>query len=107
MNEKQVIFVLDALAQETRLRIVRFLVSRGPNGARAGEIAAALDAASSRMSFHLSTLEQAGVVTAERVSRSIIYRIDYQHLGGAIGFLLNDCCARDPQIRACCMDGRC
>ena len=38
MNEDQVIEALGALAQETRLRILRFLVTKGSDGASAGEI---------------------------------------------------------------------
>ncbi len=102
MNEAQVISALDALAQETRLKIVRFLVPAGAEGAPAGQISQALDVSSSRLSFHLSALERAGIILSRRVSRNIIYRVDYAHLGGAIGYLLKDCCSNHPDIRACC-----
>ncbi|MEM7042684.1 MAG: metalloregulator ArsR/SmtB family transcription factor [Pseudomonadota bacterium] len=94
--------MLSALSQETRLHVVRYLVQRGAEGASAGEIGDAVDASSSRASFHLSALEQAGVVTSERHSRKIIYRAHIQNLGSLVSFLLNDCCDGHPDILACC-----
>ena len=73
MNESQALAAFSALAQETRLRIVRLLVTAGPDGLPAGAIGDAMDnASSSRMSFHLAQLEQAGLVTSRREGRSII-----------------------------------
>lgn len=103
MEETEAINVLSALSQETRLRIVRHLVSCGDEGASAGEIGKVVDATSSRGSFHLSALENAGVITSERRSRSIIYRAEFDLLGRLISFLLNDCCGAHPDIRACCL----
>ena len=63
MKEKQALAAFAALAQETRLRIVRLLVTAGPEGMSAGAIGEAMDSASSsRMSFPLSQLEQARLV---------------------------------------------
>lgn len=102
MKEATALEALGALSQETRLRIVRYLVRRGDEGASAGEIGRHVKAASSRASFHLSALEQAGVVTSERRSRQIIYRAHFGTLGGLISYLLNDCCGNHPDIRECC-----
>lgn len=102
MDENQALDMLGALSQETRLRAVRYLVQCGPDGASAGEVGAHVAAASSRASFHLSALENAGVVTSERRSRHIIYRADLANLGGLISFLLNDCCDGHPDVLACC-----
>lgn len=103
MKEVQVIEALRALSQQTRLRIVRHLVGRGDEGASAGELAAVVDATSSRASFHLTALERAGVITSERRSRSVIYRARFDRLGHVISYLLNDCCGAHPDIRACCL----
>ena len=64
MDEKQVLDMLGALAQETRLQIVRYLVQRSAEGASAGEIGNQVEATSSRASFHLSALEHAGVISS-------------------------------------------
>ncbi|MCR9135885.1 MAG: metalloregulator ArsR/SmtB family transcription factor [Alphaproteobacteria bacterium] len=102
MNEKQAIPMFGALSQDTRLHIVRFLVERGEDGASAGEIGTMVEASSSRASFHLSALENAGLIASERQSRSIIYRANLENLGGLVSFLLNDCCGGHPDILACC-----
>lgn len=102
MEESQVIAALGSLSQESRLRIVRFLVEQGGPGATAGEIASAMKAAASSMSFHLSKLENAGLIVSERQSRNIIYRANFARLGAVINYLLTDCCKNHPDIRACC-----
>lgn len=102
MNESQVIEAMGALAQETRLRILRFLVTKGSNGASAGEIGVAVEASSSRASFHLSTLANAGLVTAERKSRNIIYRVNFEAMGDMLGYLIKDCCNNHQDVVACC-----
>ena len=106
MNETQVIKALNALAQETRLRIVKHLVACGDAGASAGDIGDSVGASSSRLSFHLSALENAGVVSSERQSRNIIYRADYTQLGNVISHLLEDCCNNHPTVAACCLPGK-
>lgn len=104
MKEDQAIDALNALAQETRLRIIRYLVSCGEDGAAAGDIAGQVDIGASNASFHLSALESAAVITSERQSRKIIYRADFEKLGSLISFMLNDCCGNHPDIRTCCLD---
>lgn len=105
MNESIAVDVLSALSQETRLGIVRYLISRGDEGAAAGEVAAVVGAQGSRASFHLSYLEKANVVSSVRVSRQIIYRANLEKIGETISFLLNDCCGCHPKIMACCVGG--
>ncbi|MFG1477864.1 helix-turn-helix transcriptional regulator [Xanthobacter sp. V4C-4] len=101
MNETQALAVFSALAHETRLRIVRLLVESGPEGQPAGAIGAAMGgASSSRMSFHLNHLEQAGLVRARRDGRSIIYSAVYPTLSALIAFLMQDCCSGNPQVCA-------
>jgi len=104
MKEKQALGMLAALSQETRLRIVRFLVSCGDDGASAGAVGNEVEATSSRASFHLSTLENAGLISSQRFSRNIIYTANFASLGGLISFLLNNCCDNHPDIRRCCLE---
>ncbi|MCO5071284.1 MAG: metalloregulator ArsR/SmtB family transcription factor [Rhizobiaceae bacterium] len=99
MNEKQALSAFSALSQETRLRIVRLLVTAGPHGMSAGVIGDAMDgASSSRMSFHLSHLEQAGLVESRREGRSIIYSAALTTLSGLVEFLMRDCCQGHPEV---------
>ncbi len=102
MKEQIVLEALGALAQEMRLGIVRYLISKGDKGAAAGEIAEAMGAISSKASFHLAALERATLITSERQSRKIIYRANLDALGQVVSFILNDCCGGHPGIRACC-----
>ncbi len=102
MKQAEVLQALSALANATRLEIVRLLVPRGSAGLAAGAIAGALGVSASRLSFHLSALEQAGLLRSRKIGRQVIYRADLAHLGGAIGYLLNDCCAAHPEVHARC-----
>lgn len=102
MKEEHVITALGALAQETRLRILRFLVVAGPSGATAGDVGAHVGASPSRASFHLSALSDAGLITATRASRHVIYYVDFDAMGRLIGYLVRDCCKDDPRVKRCC-----
>jgi DNA-binding transcriptional ArsR family regulator len=93
LNEQQALDGFGAIAQETRLRIVRMLVVAGADGMAAGVIADQLGgAASSRTSFHLSALERAGLVASRREGKSIIYSADFPALSDLVAFLMHDCC---------------
>lgn len=98
MDERQAKTAFAALSQETRLRIVRMLVRAGPDGMAAGAIADAAEVSASNVSFHLKDLEHAGMITARREARSIIYSADYGTLTALIQFLMKDCCAGHPEI---------
>ena len=98
MDEKQALDALGALSQETRLRIVRLLVTAGPDGMAAGAIGDAMGATSSRLSFHLTHLEAAGLVQSRREGRSIRYSAVYEALSGLIAFLMRDCCQGHPEV---------
>ena len=102
MKESQAISIFAALAQETRMQIVRRLVKAGDAGMPSGALAEALGVSAASMSFHLGQLKSAGLVTSSRQSRSIIYKADYRKLGAVIRFLMEDCCNDDPRVRACC-----
>lgn len=100
MNEPEALAAFGALSQQTRLRILRRLVVAGADGLAAGAIATLVDVSPSNLSFHLKELERAGLVAARRMSRSIVYRADYDAIGGLIRFLMEDCCAGRPEICA-------
>ena len=100
MNQRRALASFAALSQETRLRIVRVLVVAGPEGMPAGAIGDALDATSSRLSFHLTHLEHAGLVQSRREGRSIRYTATFEALSGLIAFLMQDCCQGRPEVCA-------
>jgi ArsR family transcriptional regulator, arsenate/arsenite/antimonite-responsive transcriptional repressor len=100
MDEGQALIGFGAMSQETRLRIVRLLVKAGSDGMAAGDIGTAMEVSPSNASFHLKELERAGLVSARRESRSIVYSADYEALTGLIRFLMEDCCSGRPEICA-------
>jgi DNA-binding transcriptional ArsR family regulator len=51
------------------------------------------------LSFHLKELDRAGIITARREARSIIYTVNYDGLRGLIRFLMEDCCAGVAEVR--------
>lgn len=81
MENKSAIAALAALAQSTRLDSFRLLVRHEPDGLPAGEIARLVGVPQNTMSSHLAILSRAGLVRAERQSRSIHYRADLEALG--------------------------
>ena len=62
-----------ALAQATRIEALRLLAERGATGMAAGDLASALGQPPSTLSFHLSALEQAGLVQSTRQGRRVIW----------------------------------
>ena len=98
---------LSALAHETRLAVFRHLVVTGPEGVAAGALATKLKLPPPTLSFHLKHLEQAGLVSARRDSRHIIYSAEYAQMRSLLAFLMEDCCRGRPEIcsldvKACC-----
>lgn len=84
--------MLAGLAQETRLRIFRALVQAGPEGLCVGDIGAALDVAPATLSFHLTHLRHAGLISARRNGRMIFYSADYAAMNALMAYLLENCC---------------
>jgi ArsR family transcriptional regulator, arsenate/arsenite/antimonite-responsive transcriptional repressor len=100
MESENVILALAALAQSTRLDVFRLLVKHEPEGLAAGDIARALAVPQNTMSSHLSVLSRAGLVSAQRFSRSIVYRADLSRFRALVVFMLRDCCDGRPEICA-------
>ena len=90
---------LGALAHQTRLKVFRLLVRKGPNGLPAGEIASRLGVHAATMSHHLGLLERAGLLRSWRVARQVFYAADFEGMRGLIGYLAEDCCAGLPDLQ--------
>jgi len=98
MESLQAILAFGALAQATRLDVFRLLMAHEPAGLAAGEIARHLDVPHNTMSSHLATLARAGLIDAERQSRSIIYRANLDAVRELAEYLVKDCCGGRPEI---------
>ena len=100
MESEDAILALAALAQSTRLDVFRLLAKHEPDGLAAGDIARALAVPQNTMSSHLSVLSRAGLLSAQRFSRSIVYRADLKRFQAVVLFMLRDCCDGRPEICA-------
>lgn len=77
---------------------MRLLGSQGVIGLSAGEITAQLGQAPSTLSFHLSALEQGGLVQATRRGRQIIYAVRFSGLRSLFNYLTETCCGGRPDL---------
>ncbi|MGA0601422.1 ArsR/SmtB family transcription factor [Caulobacter sp. KR2-114] len=100
MDPAAAVVALSALAHEGRLEVFRRLVRAGPQGLPAGEIARATGALPNTLSGNLAILAGAGLVASRRDGRSIIYSAAYGRMAGLLAFLMDDCCAGEPEICA-------
>jgi ArsR family transcriptional regulator len=100
MDSEQAISAFAALAQPTRLDVFRLLMEHEPDGLPAGEVARQMNVPHNTMSTHLAILTRAGLIEAERQSRSIIYRARLDAVRALTGFLVKDCCGGRPEICA-------
>jgi DNA-binding transcriptional ArsR family regulator len=98
MEEKLALAAFAALAHETRLAVFRLLVTVGPSGLPAGEIAVRLGVVASTLSFHLKELDRAGLLRSWRRQRQIFYAADYEGTRALLAFLTHDCCQGHPEI---------
>ena len=106
MESEEVVPILGALAQETRLDVFRLLVRAGPRGLSAGEIARRLEIAAPTLSFHLRSMLHAGLVTSERFGRSLFYAASFDQLNQVVAFLTENCCSAGRGKRAPARRGR-
>jgi len=98
MESDQAITVFAALSQSTRLDAFRLIIKHEPEGLPAGEIARQLDVPQNTMSTHLAILTRAGLIEAERQSRSIVYRAVIDRVREIASFLVQDCCGGRPEL---------
>lgn len=100
MDNNDALLAFSALSQGTRLDVFRLLVTEEPDGLAAGEIARRVCVPHNTLSAHLAILSRAGLVHAERRSRSIIYRANTDCVRDLAAFLMKDCCHGRPDICA-------
>lgn len=98
MDTQTAVPALAALAQPSRLAVFRWLVELGPEGACPGEIAAKLAIPAATLSFHLRTLQQAGLVESDRSGRFIRYRANFIAMQALLDFLSANCCGGNPSL---------
>ena len=106
MKVAAVIEALGALAHEHRLAIFKLLVERGPEGLPAGHIGSRLKLVPSSLTFHLQSLQRAGLIRQRRESRQLIYSADYEAMNGVVGHLTENCCVGRTECAPRCKPAR-
>lgn len=97
-----------SLSQETRLRVLKLLIEYGREGAVAGKIAEQLKIPDNTMSFHLSHMSRAGLVTSKKEGRSITYFANQALIENLISFLDENCCVRETKSKSkICKERKC
>lgn len=108
----QVIQVMSALAQPTRLEVFQQLARARPDGLSAGAVAEKVGTPANTMSVHLAILSRAGLVSSVKSGRQIIYKAEPEAIRDLALFLMHDCClgcaeVTDPNpedMNCCCGD---
>ncbi len=101
MKSNQVIAALGALAHDHRLAIYRLLVSRGPKGLNAGTIAGRVGLVPSSLTFHLQSLQRAGLLAQRREGRQLIYSVDFTAMTALVAYLTENCCGGATACMPC------
>ena len=90
METLTAIALLSALAQETRLHIFRHLAQTGPQPA--GQVGERFGLPLATLSFHLKTLQQAGLLDCRREGRQLIYQARCDAIVELMAYLTEHCC---------------
>ena len=96
MNNTDAVTALAALAQDSRLAIVRLLIQNA-SGLTVGLIGEQLALPAPTLSFHLKTLSHAGLVTTTQEGRFVRCQAEMNRINALIAFLTDDCCGGRPK----------
>lgn len=91
--------ILGQLGNETRLRIVRYLVKAGDAGVPVGDLQAHLSIPASTLSHHLSHLKHAGLIEQRREGTTLFCVMNYRTMEAVTGFLTEECCVNARSTR--------
>jgi len=101
MRTEQIVRYADmfaAMGTESRLRIVRLLLSAHPQGMVVGEIQSELGISASTLSHHLEKLKNEGLVQVSRQGTFLRYTASVEALQELLTFLYSECCTRNQVI---------
>lgn len=101
MKLETAIKAFTALSQETRLKVFKILIEYGKTGTPAGTISDRLEIPHNTLSFHLSHLSKAGLISSRKDGRSIIYSANVDSIEELISYLKENCCSLDNEENCC------
>ncbi len=88
-----------AMGTESRLHIMRLLLSAHPDGMVVGEIQSELGISASTLSHHLDKLKNEGLVDVKREGTFLRCTANTAALQELLGFLYAECCTRNRVIK--------
>ena len=89
-----------ALGTDSRLQILRLLLTAHPLGLVVGEIQSELGIPASTLSHHLDRLKAEDLVVVRRESTFLRYSANTAVLEELLGFLFAECCSRTKAVPA-------
>ncbi|MCP4298035.1 MAG: winged helix-turn-helix transcriptional regulator [Proteobacteria bacterium] len=95
MDIKKAVLCLEALSNETRLNIFKYMVRTGSSGISVGEIQKELGVPNSTLSHHIAKLVKADLIFQQRESRTLFCKTNYEQMDSLISFLSENCCIND------------
>ncbi|MEM9229158.1 MAG: metalloregulator ArsR/SmtB family transcription factor [Pseudomonadota bacterium] len=93
LDQSQATQCFAALGSEQRLSVLLTLVSAGPSGMPAGDLAKRVGVGASTLTHHLRFLAQSGLVRQERQGRNILSFAEFERVQQLSDYLLLNCCA--------------
>jgi DNA-binding transcriptional ArsR family regulator len=100
MELYEVTEAFSSLSQETRLKVFKLLIEYGRDGLIPGRIAEELKIPDNTLSFHLSHMSKAGLVTSKKNGRSVTYFANTDLIEKLIDYLQENCCARENKSKS-------
>jgi DNA-binding transcriptional ArsR family regulator len=91
--------MFQAMGTESRLRIVRLLLSAHPDGMVVGEIQDELGISASNLSHHLEKLKNEDLVRVSREGTFLRCTANTEALQELLTFLYAECCTRNKVVK--------
>ena len=88
-----------AMGTDSRLRIVRSLLSAHPDGMVVGDLITELGIPASTLSHHLDKLKNEGLVRVRREGTYLWYSANEDALRDLLNFLYSECCTRSNAVK--------
>jgi DNA-binding transcriptional ArsR family regulator len=92
---------LSALGHPVRLKVLRFVVQAGKEGAAAGDIQGHVDLPASTLSHHLKRLVDADLLSTRHEGTFHYYAAVYPALQKLTDYLWEDCCKQGGKAGCC------
>lgn len=91
MKTSNIVKSFIALGHDSRLAIYNLLMDKGEEGMPAGEIGKQLNIPGATLSFHLSSLSDAKLISSNRKGRAVYYYVKYKRIKKLVKYLSSYC----------------